>query len=69
MGSSTGASGWCGSKLSAVRLWDCIYSFLVGSDLVVDLNACLHKFVKHIGEGDLVREGLFEFPIQAFLEK
>ena len=69
VGFSTGTSGWCGSKPSALGPWDCISSFFVGSDLVVDLNACLHKFVKYIGEGDLVREGLFQFAIQALLEE
>ena len=69
MGSGTGANSWCGSKLSTLRPWDRIASFLVVSDLVINLNTCLYKFVKYIWKSDLVREGLFEFPIQALLKE
>ena len=66
---SAGIGGSGRRELSTLCPWDRIASFLVHSDLVVDFNTCLHKFVKYIWQGDLVREGLFKFPIQALLEE
>ena len=68
-GASAGIGGSGRRELSTLCAWDRITNFLVGSDLVVDLNTCLHKFVKYIWQGDQVREGLFEFPIQVLLKE
>ena len=67
----TSASDGCRRRgeLPSFRSWDGITSFLVSSDLVVYINAGLVKFVKYIGECNLVRQSFFEVAIEAFLKE
>ena len=69
MCSSAGAGRRCMSELSTLGSWDSITSFLICSDLIIYLDTCLNKFIKCIGEGDLVGQGLFEFAVEAFLKE
>ena len=69
MHTSAGAGCRSRGKLSTLRSWDGITSFLISSDLVIYFNAALDELINYIGKCNLVRQSCFEFAIEAFLQE